>query len=113
LKRLRRRYLALKAEDDQFFYGRDLMDALWSMVYQLFGEFGASQTGLSKVKWDEEKGVLIVRCSHKALDMVRAAVAAVTEIDGKRAIIHVVGVSGTLNGLREKLLKQQTRGSYK
>lgn len=113
MKRLRRRYLALKAEDDQFFYGRDLMDALWSMVYQLFGEFGASQTGLSKVKLDEEKGVLIVRCSHKALGIVRASVAAVTEINGKRAIIHVVGVSGTLNGLREKLLKQQTRGSYK
>jgi ribonuclease P/MRP protein subunit POP5 len=77
------------------------------MVYQLFGEFGASQTVLSFVKWDDEKGVLVVRCSHKALDMVRAAAALVTEIDGKRAVIRVFGVSGTLKGLRKKLLKQE------
>ncbi|MDH5495534.1 MAG: Rpp14/Pop5 family protein [Candidatus Bathyarchaeota archaeon] len=98
--------MALKAESDQPFDERDLMNAIWSMVYQLFGEFGASQTALSLVKCNDEKKVAIVRCSHKALDLVRAAVAAVTEINGKRAVIRVVAVSGTLKALRKKLLRQ-------
>lgn len=106
MRQLRRRYLALKAESDQFFNGRDLMDAIWSMVYQLFGEFGASQTALSRMKCDDEKGVVIVRCSHKALNLVRAAVAAVTEVNEKRCVIRVVAVSGTLKALRKKLLRQ-------
>ncbi len=101
---MRRRYLALEAESDQSVDERGLMDAVWDAVYQLFGEFGASQTGLSLVKRDrEEDGVLVVRCSHKALSMVRAAVAAVTEIGGKRAVIRVVAVSGTLKGLQRRL----------
>lgn len=105
---MRRRYLALKAESSEPFDERDLMDAVWGMVYRLFGEFGASQTGLSLVRgFDEEERIVVVRCSHKALDTVRASVAAVTEINGKRAVIRVVGVSGTLRGLRKKLFKQQ------
>ncbi len=104
MRQLRRRYLALKAENNQSFNERDLMDAIWSMVYQLFGEFGASQTALSLVKCDNKKEVVIVRCSHKALDLVRAAVAAVTEINEKRAVIRVVAVSGTLKALRKKLI---------
>lgn len=83
------------------------MDAIWSMMYQLFGEFGTSKTGLSLMKWDEEEKVLIARCSHKALDMVRAATAAVTEINGKRAVVYVLGVSGTLKGLQRKLPKMR------
>lgn len=104
---MRRRYLALKIECNQFFDRRDVMDAVWGMVYRLFGELGASKAGLSSVKGFEAEGVMVVRCSHKALDMVRAAVAAVTEINGKAVVIRVVGVSGTLKGLRKRLLKQQ------
>jgi RNase P/RNase MRP subunit POP5 len=94
----------LKAENDQSFKERDLMDVIWNMVYQLFGEFGASQTALSLVKCDDKKGVVIVRCSHKTFDLVRAAVAAVTEINGKHAVIRVVAVSGTLKALQKKLI---------
>ncbi len=105
---MRRRYLALRAESDQSFDERGLMDAVWDAVYQLFGEFGASQTGLSLVKWDKgEDGVVVVRCSHRALSMVRAAVAAITEISGKRAVIRVVAVSGTLKGLQRRLLRHR------
>jgi len=96
--------LALKAESDQIFNDRDVMDAIWDMVYRLFGEFGASQTALSLVKYDEGGRVVVVRCSHKALGIVRAAIAAVTEINGRCAVIRVVAVSGTLKALQKKLI---------
>ena len=78
------------------------MNAVWQMVYQLFGEYGASQTTLAKISWDDERRVLTVRCSHRMLDAVRAATAAITMIEGKKAVVHVVAVSGTLKALQKK-----------
>ncbi len=102
---MRRRYLALKAESGSSFSQRDVMNAIWDMIYQLFGECGASQTALSHVKSAraDEKDVVIIRCSHIALDMVRAAIAAITEICKEQAVVRVAAVSGTLKALRRKL----------
>jgi len=83
------------------------MNTIWTMVYCLFGEFGASQTGLYLIKHENLKEVVIVRCSHKALEMVRAAIAAVTEINGKPAAIRTIAVSGTLKALLKKAHKQR------
>ena len=93
-------------ESDHLFHERDVMDAIWSMVYQLFGEIGASQTALNKIAWEDEKKILIVRCSHKMLEMVKAAVATVTVVDEKGCAIRVLAISGTLKALRGKLSKQ-------
>lgn len=81
------------------------MNAIWSMAYQLFGEFGASHMNLSLVQYIGEERITIVRCSHKALRNVRAVIAAVTKINDKRAVIHVVAISGTLKSLRKKITK--------
>jgi ribonuclease P/MRP protein subunit POP5 len=102
LRRVKRRYLGLKVVGEQLVDGRNVMDAIWKAVLQLFGEYGASQVNLSLVDSNPEKSCVIVRCSHKALDMVRASVASITEIDGKPAAIHVLGVSGTLRALRRR-----------
>ena len=103
-RRVRRRYLALKVVSEQPIKGGDVMDAVWKAVLQLFGEYGASQAGLSLIECNSQKNYAIVRCSHTAADMVRASVASVTEINEKPAAIHVLGVSGTLRALRKKAL---------
>ncbi len=100
----KRRYLALKAEDGGSCTARNLFDTVWKTVFQLFGEVGASKTGLSLVHGvSEREKYIIVRCFHSSLNNVRAAVSAVTDIDGKQAAIRVVAVSGTLKALRRKL----------
>jgi RNase P/RNase MRP subunit POP5 len=73
------------------------------MVYQVYGEFGASQISMSIVQYDDDAKTLIVRCSLAGLEVARTAIAAVTEIDKKPAALHVVAVSGTLKALRKKL----------
>ncbi|MGB9134310.1 MAG: Rpp14/Pop5 family protein [Candidatus Bathyarchaeia archaeon] len=100
--------MALEAESETLLDERDIMNAIWDMVYQLYGEFGASQTALHKVSWDDERKTLTIRCSHKMLEMVRAAVTALTEINEKSAAIRVVAVSGTLKALKKKTQRQQT-----
>ena len=101
-KRVRRRYLDLKVVSEQSVNERDVMDAVWNAVLNLLGEYGASKTNLSLMEYDPQRNFAVVRCSHTALERVRASIASITEINGKRAVIHVIGISGTLRGLRKK-----------
>jgi ribonuclease P/MRP protein subunit POP5 len=101
---VRRRYLAIKVLSEQSISKREIVDAVWNAVLQLFGEYGASQASLTFIEYNSEKSWGIVRCSHRALEMVRASVASITEINGKPVAIDVLGVSGTLKALRKKVL---------
>jgi len=103
-KRVRRRYLALKVVSEQHVNERDVIDAVWNAVLELFGEYGASQTNVSLIEYDPHRNFVVVRCSHTALERVRASIASIVEINGKPAVIHVMGVSGTLRALRKKAL---------
>ena len=99
---VRRRYLALKLVSDSSLSREDLMNTIWDALIQLFGEYGASQTGLTLIRFNHERDSAIVRCSHKALEMVKASIASITEINGKPAAVHVKRVSGTLKALLKK-----------
>lgn len=103
-KWVRRRYLALKVVGEQPVNERDVMDAVWNAVLKLFGEYGASQANLRLMEYNPQRNFAVVRCSHTVLERVRASIASITEINGKPAVIHVIGVSGTLRALRKKAL---------
>jgi RNase P/RNase MRP subunit POP5 len=79
------------------------MDAIWNAVSRLFGEYGASQAGLTLIDYDVERRLLVVRAAHTTLDMVRAALASITRIQDKPAAIHVLTVSGTIKTLYKKI----------
>ncbi len=104
---VRRRYLALKVDSEETPDSRAVADAVWDAVLRLFGEIGAGQAGLYMVGSDKEKSYMVLRCSHKALPMVRAAVASITRVGGKPAAVHVLRVSGTLKALRGKIVSTQ------
>jgi len=103
IKHVRWRYLALRVLSPQPVPRGDLTDAVWDAVLRLFGEHGASRANLGLVEHDPDGNRAVLRCPHTALDMVRASLASITEIRGKPVAIHVVGVSGTLKSLRERL----------
>lgn len=102
-KRLRRRYLAIKLEAEEAFDKKKLTNTIWESVTKLFGEYGASKTGLSAIEYRKEEKMLILRCFHSSLNMVRAALAFITKIDEKPVAMHVINVSGTLKALRKNL----------
>ena len=99
MKRIKRRYLALQLECEGVPAERELMDAIWAAVTKLYGEVGASLTGLTLIDFDVERKVAVVRVSLVALDMVRASLATVTSIAGKETVVFVLAVSGTLKAL--------------
>lgn len=99
---MRRRYLALKIEAVQEIEERELKNTVWNAVLRLFGEYGASKMGLFFISYDAIKNYAVLRCTNTALDIVRASLASITEINLKPSAIHVLGISGTLKSLREK-----------
>jgi ribonuclease P/MRP protein subunit POP5 len=99
---VKRRYLAVKVESEQPIREKELLDAVWNALTQLFGEHGASQAELVLIRDSGQRGYFVLRCSRKALPMVRASLASITEIGKKPATIHVLRVSGTLKALRKK-----------
>jgi ribonuclease P/MRP protein subunit POP5 len=102
IKREKRRYLALQVAGEQPIDERAVLDAVQASVIRLFGEYGASKTNLKPITCIPEKRQVVVCCSHTMLEEVRAAVAAIMEVNGETAALHVVGVSGTLKALSKK-----------
>lgn len=101
-KREKRRYLALTVLGEQSPSEEAVMDAVQASIHRLFGEYGASKANLRLITNPPNKGQIVVCCSHKALEQVRAAIASTTVIDGKAGAVHVLGVSGTLKALSKK-----------
>jgi RNase P/RNase MRP subunit POP5 len=89
---------------------RDLMNAIWESIHRLLGELGASQTALSFIEYNELQKRLIIRCSHDAVDLVRAAVAAITVIHKVPTALHVTDISGTLKRLRARVEADSRKG---
>lgn len=105
MKRVKRRYLALQLESERVLGEREFMDLLWASVTKLYGEVGASLTGLSFISFDDERKIYVIKCLLGSLPQVRASVACVVSVGGVAASVHVLGVSGTLKALSSKLSK--------
>ena len=99
MKRVKRRYLALQLESEGLPSEREFIDAVWTAVTKLYGEVGASLTGLALINFDVERKIFVVRTSLTSLPMVKASLATVTCVAGKGGSMHVLAVSGTLKAL--------------
>lgn len=103
MKRAKRRYLALQLETEGLPSEREFMDAVWASVTKLYGEVGASLTGLVLINFDGERKIFVVRTSLASFPMVRASLATVAAVAGKVASVNVLAVSGTLKALFKKV----------
>ncbi len=103
MKRVKRRYIALQVDSHGAPTAKEFIDAVWGAVTKLYGEYGASITGLTLINYDAEKKTAVIRVALAAVDMVRASLASILSIANGDAAVHVVAVSGTIKSLREKL----------
>jgi RNase P/RNase MRP subunit POP5 len=103
LKRVKRRYLAVKLECDGSPSEREFIAAVWASVTRLYGETGASLTGMVLIDFEAERKIFVFRASLVSLPLVRASLAAVTCVAGAAASLHVLAVSGTLKALFSKI----------
>jgi RNase P/RNase MRP subunit POP5 len=79
------------------------METILETISGLYGEYGASQTSLSLISFDDKNKSAVVRTGHTTIDMVRTALASITRIRDKPAAVHVLTVSGTIKALYKSL----------
>ena len=99
---IKRRYLLVQIVGSETIDERAIMDTVWNAILQLFGEYGASQTNLILMKHGFKPNYVVLRCSHKALDMVKASLASITHSNVKPIALRILGVSGTLKALQRQ-----------
>ncbi len=94
----------VQVEGETIPYEREFIDAIWATIAKLYGDVGASSSGLSLISFDANRGIGVLRVWLSAVPVVKASIATVTNIAGKAATVHVLVVSGTIKSLwnREK-----------
>jgi RNase P/RNase MRP subunit POP5 len=95
--------LALQLESEASPSEKEFSDVVWGSVTKLYGEFGASQSGLALVNYDEERKIAVIRVWLSALPSVRASLALITHLHEKDAAVHVLAISGTIKSLLRNL----------
>lgn len=99
--------MALEIDSTEMIEAKEFMDAVWSVIIRLYGEHGASRTGLTMIDYNMESKLALIRVTNAASDIVRAAVATMTKMGGKPVGVHVIAVSGTIRALCKRVRQRQ------
>ena len=94
--------MAVEIDAEAPISSQEFMNMVWDVVTKLYGEYGASKTGLTLIDYNGEKQFAIIRCMLAAVDMVRASLALITKAGNKPLALHVTLVSGTIKSLHKK-----------
>ena len=100
--RSKKRYLAFELLSEEEANRGELVREVVSSASALLGDVLASECDIRVLGF--EAGIGIIQCSHSRVTETRAALAAVTRVNGARATLHVLGVSGTVKRATEKYL---------
>ncbi len=99
MRRVKRRYLALRLDADFVPGEAEFLDAVWGAVTRLYGESGASRASLALISYDSEARAAVLRANLEVVDDVRTALATITSVSGRAIAVHVLAVSGTIRAL--------------
>jgi ribonuclease P/MRP protein subunit POP5 len=101
--RAKKRYLAFELICEEPANRNDLIKEVMSSASALLGDVVASECDIKVLGFEDCKGV--IQCAHTRVQESRASLAALTKINGKRAILHILGASGTIKRVNEKFLQ--------
>src|SRR5690606_1102629 len=104
--RAKKRYLAFELVSEGQVSRSDLVKEVMSSASSLLGDVTASECDIRVLGFEDCKG--IIQCSHTKVKETRASLATLTRVGGKRATLHVLGISGTIKKATEKFLQNHT-----
>ena len=105
--REKKRYIAFELISDKpEIKAQSVQKAVLQAVSAYLGKLGAAEAGviMLKERYDEKKNKGILRCAHKYVDQVKAALAFRTEIDKAPVIFRTLGVSGIIKKAHAKYM---------
>ena len=98
--REKKRYVGFVVESKESLDLKQVKESIETSMKELVGSLGMANAGLLFLKdWKDNKG--IVRVSTKNVDHLKASLALIKEINGKKIIIKSLGVSGVVDKVRK------------
>jgi ribonuclease P/MRP protein subunit POP5 len=105
--REKKRYIIFELLSDEKIEFDELIKAIWSSTINLIGILGVAKTNFKFINdlYDKEKQKFVVRCLPKDVEVIRLALALITEINEKKVCIRSLGVTGTLKAAKIKFFE--------
>ncbi len=97
-----RRYLVFEVIGEQKFSKEEVSKALWKTMFSMIGTTGAAASGFWIIDFKEEEQKGMLRCNSEWLEFIRGVLCFLTEVNNKKAFIHIIRTSGTIKKAREK-----------
>jgi ribonuclease P/MRP protein subunit POP5 len=104
--RTKRRYLAFEVLGGRDVVRDEVLDAMVSSHLRFAGEKAFSVSSPWLIFFDEETQRGIVRTNLDGLDDLRTSMTLITDIEGERAILRNLGVSGTIRACKDKFIRK-------
>ncbi len=101
--REKKRYIAFEITSEQTITRQQLVNEILSSTRSLFGDVGRSEINPTLMSFDGRYG--IIRCAREKTQEARAALACISNAQGIRVSILVLGISGTIKGAMEKFIQ--------
>ncbi len=98
----RKRYILFRVISDLKFEKEDISKCVTQACLQFLGEYGVAQAGIQFLPetWNMESQTGVIRAGHKFVDHVKASLALVRDINGKKANLSSIKVSGVINKVK-------------
>jgi len=103
MNKRRLRYLLVKILAEKAITDRAFSLGLETAVEHLFGHVGLVEISPRVVSYNHERSTALVRCSAEGVQKLRATLALITEMENNRIAAFILGVSGTMRCLRQRL----------
>jgi len=101
LKFERKRYLGFEVLCGEKLKRKDFSRVLWKESLAFLGEMLTSKSGLWLLHFENNRGIL--KCNVGYVDEVICSLASIDQINGKKANVLVLGVSGTMKSVKEMI----------
>ena len=104
--RTKRRYIIFEIVAEQPLEYGDFINALWGSALEFLGESAASEARLWIIQnlYDPKNRRGVIRCKHDSVEQVRAALTMIQMIGETKALIKILGVTGTIKSAKMKYL---------
>ncbi|MHA1911696.1 MAG: Rpp14/Pop5 family protein [Candidatus Kariarchaeaceae archaeon] len=103
VKREKQRYLGFTIFGPKKMTKREVNNEFWKEYTSLFGTIGAANSGMYLIEYDEEEKRGIIRIRHDMINNLTICCALIRGISDHKCIVHRIGVSGTIKGLKKKM----------
>jgi len=112
--REKKRYLAYEVISDGKVPFAELSTVIWHSLINFLGEVGTAdaEVRIFRNTYNEEKQLGLIKCSHTAVESVRAALAMIQRIDETPVIVRVIGISGTMKAAQKKFFGEVDLSSF-